>query len=180
MKRVPSAGLRLAGPNIRRRRARSIARLGLLTATAIGAAYLAWPYVTLWRLDTAARSADPRDLAVLVDMNAVRGELKRKLNKDADSSIERLSDPFIHWLEDGIRAKGSQAVDELVTLHWVRERLLEHAEPDAGEGFMGQVAGAYLDGPTSFRLSIGSDGDLPVHVRMRLDGLSWRVSAVYY
>jgi hypothetical protein len=136
--------------------------------------------VTLWRLDMAARSGNPRDLAVLVDMDAVRGELKRKLNKDADSSIENLSDPFIRWLEDGIRAKGSRAVDELVTLHWVRERLLEHTELPPQGGFMGQVTSARLDGPTSFRLRIGPDGNLPVHVRMRLEGLSWQVSAVYY
>jgi len=142
-------------------------------------AYLLWPYVTLWRLDAAVRSADPKALDALVDLAAVRDEIKRKLNKDEQSSIERLSDPFIAWLQAGIRTQGNAAVDRLVTLDWVRERLLARNAP--GEtGFLGRVSRAYLDAPDGVRVSIGPADANPIWVRMELQGFSWRVTAVYY
>ena len=80
----------------------ALKRVSLLTG-ALLLAYLLWPYAVLWRLDAAVRSANPEDLAALVDLGAVRGEIKRKLNKDADSTIDRLSDRFIGWLQEGIQ-----------------------------------------------------------------------------
>jgi hypothetical protein len=163
-----------------RRRTRSLLRRALLSVTALLLAYALWPYATLWRLDAAARSTDLERLAALVDLEAVRGELKRKLNKDRTSSIDRLSDPFIRWVEEGVAALGSEAVDRLVTLEWVRERLLDEGASTSREGFIGRLTGARFDGPTTFRLTIGPRDAVPVHMRLRLSGNAWRVSTVYY
>jgi hypothetical protein len=143
-------------------------------------AFALWPYVSVWRLDLATRSRDPSDLAPLVDIEAIRSQIKQRLNKEADSSIDTLSDPFIHWLDAGIQTIGSQAVDRLVTLAWVSERLLAHSRDAPDRGFLGQLTYAFFDGPSGFRLRIGPENDLPVHARMRLDGFSWRVEALYY
>ena len=98
--------------------------------------FLAWPYVSLWRLSAAASDPDPSALAPLVDLDAIRGEIRRKLNKTASSAIGKVSDPFIQWLERGILQLGTGALDQLVTLAWVQERLGANSPP--GQGFLGR------------------------------------------
>ena len=120
--RRPSKGLWASRPLLRR----SLIPLVLLVV------YLASPYVTLWRLSEALVADDRETLASLVDLDAVRGELLRRLNKEAESRIGPLSDGFIDWLEQGIRRSGVAALEHQVTLDWVHERLLAHSPPGAG------------------------------------------------
>jgi hypothetical protein len=152
----------------------------LMAVAALLPAYLAWPYTTLWGLDRAVRSSDADAFADLVDLEAVRGEIKKKLNKDSDSAIGDLSDAFIQWLEEGIALTGSDAVDRLVTLAWVRGRLLRHSGDDSGDGFLGQVTYAFFDAPDGFVARVGPAAGDPIHLRLTLSRLRWRVSAVYY
>lgn len=178
MKPFPRRDRRLYGWEANRpRRAMRVLGVALLMAIAL---FLAWPYFTLWRLDQAVRDGDTAALAESVDLDAVRGELKKKLNKDADSTIGDLSDPFIRWLQEGIQTLGSDALDRLVTLSWVRARLLDHGAGDADEGFLGQVTYAFFDAPDAFVARIGVATDTPVHVRLTLHGPDWRVTALYY
>lgn len=172
---------RLYGWEARRpRRAMRALGVALLVAIALLLLFLAWPYFTLWRLDQAVREEDTAALAELVDLDAIRGEIKKKLNKDADSSIGDLSDPFILWMQDGIQTLGSDAPDRLMTLSWVRARLLDRSAGDADGGFLGQVAYAFFDAPDAFVARIGVAADTPVHVRLTLRGTNWRVTALYY
>jgi len=142
--------------------------------------YLAWPYLALWGLSRAVADADagPDVLAARIDLAAVRGELRKKLNKDSPSTIGKLSDPFILWLERGIRRLGTGALDELVTLDWVRERLTANSPP--GQGFLPQVSYAFFDSPAGFAVRLGTPDQTPVRFRMALQGFQWRVTAVYY
>jgi len=168
----------LVRPSRRRRKAGALG-LVLVAAGAFLLLYLAWPYTLLWRIDQALRNDDGAALAELVDLESVREEIKKKINKDADSSVGELSDSFIQWLEEGIAVMGTQAVDRLVTLDWVRERLLEHGT-GGGEGFLGQISYAFFDTPDGFIVRIGTAATVPVQLRLSLRGLKWRVSAVYY
>jgi hypothetical protein len=165
-------------PMTRRRKAGGLARV-LVVASALILLYLAWPYVTLWRVEHALRSDDMAALNDLVDLESVRAEIKKKLNKDADSTIGELSDAFIRWLEEGIGVMGNQAVDRLVTIDWVRGRLLAYSSDD-GEGFLGQVTYAFFDAANGFIVRIGPASGDPVRLRFSLQGLKWRVSALYY
>jgi len=140
--------------------------------------YLAWPYLALWDLSRAVADAGPDVLAARIDLAAVRGELRNKLNKDSSSTLGKLSDPFILWLERGIRRLGTGALDELVTVDWVRERLTANSPP--GQGFLPQVSYAFFDSPAGFAVRLGAPGQAPVHFRMALQGFQWRVTAVYY
>jgi hypothetical protein len=152
--------------------------LGLLIGSLL-LLWLAWPYVTLWRVERAAHEGDMEVLADLIDMSSVRTEIKHKLNKDADSDVGELSDPFIQWLQEGIAAMGSQAVDRLVTLSWVRARLIEHIA-GSNEGLLGGGSYAFFDAPDGFIARIGLAEDTPLLLHLRFRGLRWRVSAVYY
>ena len=153
------------------------ARLVLLPTLAVLLLYLAWPYFTLWQLDQALVCGDAAALVRLVDLAAVRDEIKRKLNKDSASAIGDLSDPFIRWLEAGIQAAGSGAVDQLVTLDWIREQLLANV---AGKGLLPRLSFAFFDAPDGFRLTVDGSGGNPVHARLTLGNAAWRVSALYY
>ena len=141
-------------------------------------AYLALPYVSLWRLSIAASNPAPSFLAPLVDLDAIRGEIRRKLNKTASSAIGKVSDPFIQWLERGILQLGTAALDQLVTLAWVHERLGANSPP--GQGFLGQVEYAFFDSAAGFAVRIGGSGQAPVYLRLGLEGYEWKLVAVYY
>jgi hypothetical protein len=154
--------------------------LALFVASALLLVLMALPYITLWQLDQAVRSADSSTLADLVDLDAVRSEIKKKLNKDEASAIGELSDPFIQWLQEGIQTMGGGAVERLVTLSWVRAQLLDHTAGDGGEGFVRQVSYAFFHASGGFAVRIGSAGDRPTHLFLKRSGLNWRVSAVYY
>jgi hypothetical protein len=144
-------------------------------------AFLIWPYVTLWRLDRALALDHPdalAALAALVDLEAVRDEIRRKLNKEAPSAIGPVSDDFIDWLEQGIRRDGSAAIDQQVTLEWVRERLLSQSPP--GKGLAGALSRAFFDDPLHFSLRIGAPSGPLVQVRLSLQGTGWRVTALSF
>lgn len=166
------------GPRLQRPTGPSRLRRWGLALVLAGLAFLAWPYLALWSLSRAVADPDPAALAAYIDLAAVRGALRDKLNKDSPSTIGKLSDPFILWLGLGIKRLGTRALDELVTLDWVREQLSAHSQP--GQGFLAQVSYACFDAPRGFAVRIGAPGQAPVHFRMTLQGLQWRVTAVYY
>lgn len=163
---------------------------GPLTAPRLGLAllfftlplltYLAWPYATLWRIDRALRNDDSAALVELVDLGAVRGAIKTKLNKEADSDIGEFSDAFIHWLQEGIEVGRNRAVEYLVTLDWICARLLEQGATDNEEGFLGRISYAFFDAPDRFFVRIGEETDRQIYVHLKMSGLSWRLSALYY
>lgn len=166
-------------PLFRRTRRRSGRRLWwLIPLAALALAYLAWPYATLWRLDRAVRSDDPGVLSELVDLASVRTEIKRKLNKDARSRIGPVSDRFIRWLQAGIQDLGSDAVDRMVTLAWVREQLLAHSPGGASEGFLGEISFAFFEAPDAFQARIGPADQTAVRVHLDRQGLAWRIAAI--
>ncbi|NKN32904.1 DUF2939 domain-containing protein [Marichromatium bheemlicum] len=150
----------------------------LLALLVLVALYAAWPYATLWRLDRALAADDCAALDELVDLSAIRTEIADRLNKDHDSVIGELSDSFIQWLEWGIRRHGEDALDELVTLDWVCERLQANVPDDAG--LFDQLARARFVAPREFCARIGWAEPGAVHVRLRLQGGGWRLVTLYY
>ncbi len=167
---------RAADTSVAGRRTR--ARRLLIPLLVLALAYIAWPYVTIWRLDRALAAGGPASLTGLVDLDAVRGEIRRKINKDSTSAIDRISDGFIDWLAQGIRSDGTDALDRLVTLEWVQDRLLSKSTPSGG--LLPAVSRALFDAPLDFSIRLGTPGAEPVFVRMRLGQLGWRVTALYY
>lgn len=164
----------------RTRRQRRALGWVLLPLAALLLAYLASPYTSLWRLDRAVRAGDIEAMAALVDLDSVRGEIKKKLNKDVSSRIGPVSERFIRWLQGGIQSLGSDAIDRLVTLDWVREQLLIHSPGGAADGFLGEVSFAFFDAQGGFEVRIGRPDDGPVRLHLEPRGLAWRVSALSY
>ena len=155
-------------------------RLGrvLITVLLLLYGWLFWPFLTLWQLDRALIRDDQASLARLVDLAAVRDAIRRSLNKDAGGTLGPFSDGFIEWLQKSIRRRGTSALEQEVTLAWVREQLLSRSPP--GAGLWPALSWAFFDNPLHFTLRLGGAAAAPVVVRMRFAGGGWRVSALYY
>lgn len=142
-------------------------------------AFLAWPYTAIYRLDKALAQHHRQSLGEMIDIESVREQIKRKLNKNLDSSIGNVSNSFVDWLQSGIQQLGGDAVDKLVDNEWVAAQLRSH-NPDPGEGgFLSHLSYAFFDGPDRILLRIGELDDNPVHVHLSLQGTQWRITAVY-
>jgi hypothetical protein len=142
-------------------------------------AFLVWPYTAIYRLDQALQMHHRQTLNEMVDIESVRDQIKRKLNKNLDSSIGSVSNSFVDWLQDGIQKLGADAIDTLVDTDWVAAQLRSHnPDPDEG-GFYSELTYAFFDGPDRLLLRIGDLDDHPVHVRLSLQGTEWRITAVY-
>jgi hypothetical protein len=166
-------------PRLRRRRFPRVLRYTLAFGTSALLCLLLWPYLVLWEINRATTQEDPAALAPFVDLPAARRAITEKLNKNADSAIGPLSDPFIRWLEAGITADGNDAIAHLVTLRWVRERLLIDATRHE-DGFLSDVTYAFFDAPDGFRVRIGRTAENPTQLRLRLRNFRWQVAAIYY
>jgi hypothetical protein len=141
--------------------------------------FLAWPYTVIYRLDQALLNDDQEKLNEMIDIDAVREQIKRKLNKNVQSNIGDVSNGFIDWLQNGIQRLGANAVDEMVDLNWVVRQLRAHNRRNNQGGLFDRLTYAFFDGPDRMLLRIGELGENPVHVHLTLQGTSWRITAVY-
>ena len=143
------------------------------------AAFLIWPYTAIYRLDKALSQHHREAFDEMVDIQSVREQIKRKLNKNLDSSIGTVSNDFIDWLQGGIQKLGADAIDRMVDEEWVADQLRSHnADPSDG-GFMDHLSYAFFDGPDRLLLRIGGLDNNPVHAHLKLEGTQWRITAVY-
>jgi hypothetical protein len=142
-------------------------------------AFLAWPYTAIYRLDRALSQNHRTTLAEMIDIQSVRSQIKRKINKNLESSIGDVSNSFVDWLQEGIQRLGADAVDEMVSTDWVVKQLRSHNPDPSQGGFYQQLSYAFFDGPDRLLLRIGELGESPVHAHLKLDGTSWRITAVY-
>ncbi|MBK5931604.1 DUF2939 domain-containing protein [Halochromatium salexigens] len=152
----------------------------------IASLYLVSPFISLWRLDRTTVNGPTSALSSLIDIEAVRDQILRRLDKDRQSAIGEVSDAFIDWVQTTIRREGLNALPQGMTLAWVRERLLTHAEGQSG--FWPAISYAFYDSPTSFRVRIGQPAAEetsttpapPVRLRLERGWLDWRVTAISY
>ncbi|EXJ17220.1 DUF2939 domain-containing protein [Imhoffiella purpurea] len=157
---------------------RPVRRLALAAMTALPI-FAVWPYATLWQLDQALAAQDRETLSKLVDLEAVRDALGNRLNKEHPSDIGGLSDAFIDWLESGLRQTGSeQFLDRWVTLDWIAERLSSKRHGD--QGIRDALTYAFFEDPIDFRVRLGPRNADPLILRLRFQGLGWRIVMLYY
>ena len=142
-------------------------------------AFLIWPYTAVYRLDQALVRNDQQALSEMIDVDAVREQIKRKLNKNVQSNIGDVSNGFIDWLQSGIQRLGADAVDEMVDLPWVVRQLRAHNRHAEQGGVLDRLTYAFFDGPDRLLLRIGDWDESPVHAHLSLQGVSWRITAVY-
>lgn len=141
--------------------------------------FLVWPYTVIYRLDRAMQTDDREAIVQLVDIDSIQQQIKRKMNKDVETTIGDVSNSFVEWLQNGIQRLGNDAIENLVTTDWVLAELRSHNPDIRHGGFIGQLRYAFFDGADSLLLRIGDLDDNPVHARLTLNGLEWRITAIY-
>jgi hypothetical protein len=143
------------------------------------AAFLIWPYTAIYRIDQALEKHHRQALEEMVDIESIRDQIKRKLNKNLESSIGEVSNSFIDWLQGGIQQLGADAIDEMVDAKWVASQLRSHNSNPNDGGFMDHLTYAFFDGPDRMLLRIGDLDNRPVHAHLQLQGARWRITAIY-
>ena len=155
----------------------------LLLLAALG--YGLWPYYTIFRLDAAVREADAKALAPYVDLAAIQASYRERLARATPAFEPRPgpgADQVIIWLKTNLPRLGDAALEQGITLEWVRNALREAAERTT-EGrpalFIDAIDFAFFESWNRFVIRLGELGS-ETNVVMRLEGTDWRITDVVH
>jgi hypothetical protein len=148
----------------------------------VAIAYVAYPYLTLYRLGSAIEGADAASLESLVDWPAVREGIKEDIcDLVADNPAPQVAGALPQFGASFMRGIASNAIDQAVT----PEALLAATSPvptkkPAPRGADVHVTWAFFDSPTTFMVSLQAQGQRePVKLEMDLKNGEWRVRRVW-
>ena len=150
----------------------------LLLLAALG--YGLWPYYTLFRLDDAVREPDAKALAPYVDLAAIKAHYRQRIERALPTFEPRSgsgADQVVVWLETNLSRLGEAALDQAITLDWVRNALREAAERTTDSRpalFLDAIDFAFFESWNRFVVRVGPIGSA-THVVLGLDGKDWRI-----
>lgn len=152
----------------------------------LGVTYVAYPYVTLYRLGSAIQGADAATLESLVDWPAVREGIKEDVcdlvaDEPGPAKTGAELPPFGASFVRGIT---SNSIDKQVTpqalLAAATTTLPVAPVPQEPRGADVHVNWAFFDSPTTFLVSLQAHGQAePIKLEMDLQNGEWRVMRVW-
>lgn len=175
-----------------------------------------WPYYSILRINNALQSPDAEALAPVVDLVAIQGHFKARIESGVDSLLPRDqsrqfgsrqsdssagsqngsqsnaqgalqldADKVLGWLAGNLKQLGDAALDQAITLDWVRSTLLaavrradSEAGPQGDSSFIAAVDFAFFESWNRFIIRLGRLGESPTFVILTLDGAEWRVTDI--
>ena len=143
--------------------------------------FLFWPYYHIYRLDDALGRPDPAALAPLVDLDAIRDNTKARLTwafgmRDTAPGVEPL-----RWLQQGLQRAGEVAIEDTIDLNWVQTQLrdaVSAATERRPAYLLAAVDFAMFESWNRFIVRLGRLGYGESHVRLHLEGLTWKVTDI--
>jgi hypothetical protein len=169
----------------------------LATFVILGAGYIGYPYVTLYRLGVAVRHSDAATLRTLVDWYSVREGLKEDIcDMVLDGPVEARPDNQLPpFGASFVRGMTGNALDQTVTPETLVSLSQSGAASPGAAGSRGTVGSqgpmadqrsdprvvwAFFDNPTEFSVALRTEGVAePIRVVMELRGMSWQVRRVW-
>lgn len=156
----------------------------LATLLTLGVVYVGYPYMTLYRLGTAIKSADAATLESLVNWSAVREGIKEDVcDFGAADAGTRSSGELPPFGASFVRGIASSSIDKAVTpqaLLAATTSLPDNRPPQPPRGADVQVNWAFFDSPTTFMVSLQPPGPAePIKLEMALRHGAWRVQRVW-
>jgi hypothetical protein len=147
----------------------------------MGVAYVAYPYVALYRLGTAIRSADAATLEALVDWPAVREGIKEDVcDLAAENSNPNTNAELPPFGESFVRGITSSSIDQVVTPQALLAVAASEPARPSPRGADIHVNWAFFDSPTTFMVSLRPPGQAdPIKLEMDLRHGVWRVQRVW-
>lgn len=156
----------------------------LATLVVLGGGYLAYPYATLYRLDTAMQRSDAKTLKSLVDWPSVREGLKEDICDmvlDQPQTTVQASNELAPFGSGFVRGMTGNRVDQTVT----PETLVSLVHADHTQAYSlvpanARVQWAFFESPTQFlvQLRTANIGE-PIRMVMELEGMTWKVRRVW-
>ena len=74
-------------------------------------ALLAWPYIYVYRLDQALAANDVAAMNRLVDLEAVRAQVKKDFSKEVSNTVGADGGRVMRWLKEGLKLVSDTAID---------------------------------------------------------------------
>jgi hypothetical protein len=147
----------------------------------VGVTYAAYPYVTLYRLGSAIKSADAGTLEAMVNWPAVREGIKEDVCDLAlDDSGPKTGDELPPFGASFRRGIASKAIDQAVTPQALLAATTTPESHPSPRGADVHVNWAFFDSPTTFMVSLQAPGQTePVKLEMDLRRGAWRVQRVW-
>ena len=145
-------------------------------------ALLAWPYITVYRLDQALAAKDVAAMNRLVDLETVRAQVKQDFSKEVSNQVGSDGGRVIRWLKQGVKLVSDTAIDANVDIQWVINTINTRPgePPTPRPSFMGDISYAFFESYDTFLIRLGELGADPVHVQLNLqEDNTWRVVAIY-
>jgi hypothetical protein len=148
----------------------------------IGVAYAAYPYLTLYRLGVAIRSADAVTLESLVNWSAVREGIKEDVcDLVIDDPIQKSEAELPPFGASFMRGIASSTIDRAVTPQALlaATSTLPASRPSP-RGADVHVDWAFFDSPTTFLVSLHAANQAePVKLEMDLRHGKWGIQRVW-
>jgi hypothetical protein len=140
--------------------------------------YAAYPFVTLYQLESAVRDGDALTLADLVDWYSVREGIKEDI---CDLVLEEGSDVAKKGLLPAFGASFVRGVTgSSVDREFTPEKLANIGQPDAQSNGDASIGWAFFSAPARFIINVKIVGQTePVRAEMALAGLRWKVTRVW-
>jgi hypothetical protein len=156
----------------------------LATVLSFSAVYVAYPYVTLYRLGSAIQGADAATLESLVDWPAVREGIKEDVcDLAADDPDPKAATELPPFGASFVRGIASNTIDQAITpqaLLAAASTLPASPPPQPQRGADVRVNWAFFDSPTTFMVSLLPHGQAePIKLEMDLRHGEWRVQRVW-
>ncbi len=141
-----------------------------------------WPYYYVFKLDDALGQESTTDLAALTDLPAIRANYKARLDAGADTVLPA-ADPnsVMGWIRQNLDRLGDSALDQAITVPWVRDTLREATTRATGQTPPYLLAGidfAFFESYNRFLIRIGDLGRGATHVRLSLEGTEWKITDI--
>ncbi|QIK37912.1 DUF2939 domain-containing protein [Caldichromatium japonicum] len=147
--------------------------------------YGLWPYYSLYRLDGALLRPDDTELAILVDLPAIRANYKARIAAGINTLLPPTTPQaqgVAGWIRQSAEQLGERALEQTITLDWVRQTLGEAVIRVTGQtsspSLFDAVDFAFFESPDRFLVRLGRLGENATHLRLTRIGAGWRLTDI--
>ena len=157
-------------------------RRWLLLSLLLALAFLAYPYVTLYRLGQALDRGDTATLDRLIDWEAVRGQVRDDMLARAGAGLPREDGQGSGLGAELLNSLGRPLIDAASRSAMSSRLLVATYRNRFGTGETSpyqSVRWAFFSSPREFAVTLRPlDNGPPLSFMLRLEGLAWRVNRV--
>ncbi len=152
----------------------------LILLTLIG--YGLWPFYSVYRLDEAINRQDTNQLADMLDLPALRANYKKRLSTGVHGVLPSDNpESVVSWIRQNLERLGDSALEQAITVDWVRETLRAAVTQATGQSppyLLAAVDFAFFESYDRFLIRIGELGQGATHIRLSLEGRRWRITDI--